>query len=367
MNTKLLLSAVALGTGIALLAFVDWQSNATDSSLEKTDSSFSASSASARIQIQGGGGVEGLLRTDSSPIRHQRNHPAESADSLRARLEAADGFEMASLLADMEQLPDSPVKDELVRSTLLKWAKLDGAAAADWAKQRPQGRPFLPEILQTWAGTGTGAAAEAWGFAKRAFETDPDEATWRSPAFLTAAFRGMTAAPGEGVWTELASLSGTAAVHAMMGMADFASNAQTNTGFASEMERRVLDLGSPASAGAFYAAAGHIEAAKSELPAVTDEAQWHVIVREIARQQAVFEPSNAIEWLASQFSQPADGITDMVQSIGLMHTLNAGDVLSWLRNCPEGEARSAGIEQIFQRFPVLRTEFVSEVINPGAP
>ena len=68
-------------------------------------------------------------------------------------------------------------------------------------------------------------------------------------------------------------------------------------------------------------------------------------------------------WLQSQFAQPADGIEDMGESIGLMHALNAEDVLNWLGTLPESDARKASMEKIQQTFPQLRTNLAAEVIS----
>jgi hypothetical protein len=223
-----------------------------------------------------------------------------------------------------------------------------------WARQRAAHRHLLPEILSAWADINPDAAASAWAFAKTAFVSEPDASIWRAPGFVKKAFHGMAATPNELVWNELSTLRGESAVQAMMGMADFASNAQVNTDFTADMERRVLDMNSAPMAAAFYAAAGHIGAAKDDLAGVTDAAEWHALAQEIARQQAVFEPSKALDWLQSQFAQPSDAIEDMVASIGATHALNAGDVLNWLNTLPESGARTAGIDNIHQRFPELR-------------
>jgi hypothetical protein len=313
------------------------------------------------------GADEPLPSSEAAVIRYEADYGLASADGLQSRFDAANAFEMPSLLAELDQRPDSPVKAEMMRSALARWAAIDGAAATAWASLNAQGRRFLPDVLQEWAGSGADASASAWEFAKTAMATDPDEADWRSPRFVTAAFRGMAATPGEAVWTELAALSGSQAIHAMMGMADFASNRQINTDFAAAVESKTLSLGSDSLSAAFYAAAGHIEVAKDDLASVTDGEQWHVIAREIAKQQAVFEPSKSLEWLVSQFEQPADAILDVVESIGLMHALNAEDVLAWLRNCPESEERTAGTEKLLQKFPELRTDLAVQVINQGFP
>ena len=83
----------------------------------------------------------------------------------------------------------------------------------------------------------------------------------------------------------------------------------------------------------------------------------------MARQQAEFEPDKAMDWLASQFAQPSDAIEDMVNSVGQMDDVSAQGVLTWLRNLPESDARTAGIEQIQQAFPKLRASLAAEVIS----
>ena len=294
---------------------------------------------------------------------YQTSPGAASLHAVESRFETTDPAQFPALFAELERMPESPVKEAMLREALTKWAVLDGAAATTWAKQRGDSRPFLPEILQAWADTGAESAGSAWAFAKAEFSTDRDEATWLASGFVTSVFREMSAIPGEAVWNELATLSGAAASAAMMGMADFASNRQVNTEFTAGMERRVLDSGSAPLTAAFYAGAGHIAAAKEELAAVTDNAQWHAIAREVARQQAAFEPTKAVAWLEAQFAQPADAIVDMVESIGMTHALNAEDVLNWLGTLPESEARTAGMEKIEGKFPQLRVNLTAEVIS----
>lgn len=288
------------------------------------------------------------------PVLFQEGYALTSNYGLQSRLDNANALQMPALLAEIERMPDSPVKDDLLRSALTRWAALDGAAAVTWARQRATHRHLLPEILTAWATTSPEAATSAWAFAKRAFASEPDAGTWHAPGFVKNAFHGIMATPGELMWKELSTLRGETAVQAMMGMADFASNAQVNTDFTADMERRVLEMNSAPMAAAFYAAAGHIQAAKDDLAGVNDAADWHAIAQEIARQQAVFEPSKALDWLQSQFSQPSDAIEDIVASIGATHALNAGDVLGWLNMLPESDARTAGMENIIQRFPELR-------------
>jgi hypothetical protein len=70
-----------------------------------------------------------------------------------------------------------------------------------------------------------------------------------------------------------------------------------------------------------------------------------------------------MEWLQSQFAQPTDGIADIVESIGMMHALNAEDVLKWFGTVPESEARSAGAEKIRGAFPQLQENLPTEVIS----
>jgi hypothetical protein len=302
--------------------------------------------------------------SELEPTLFQAAYGFSTSDSLQARLDAANAFQMPGLLAELERMPGSPVKTDLLRSALKRWATLDGKAAATWAKQRPAHRHFLPDILTAWANSGDGAgAAGAWQFAKAAFANEQNRAAWRSPAFVKTAFHNMAAQPGEVIWSELAGLTGDSAVHAMIGMADFASNGQTNTAFTADMESRTHALNSAPLAAAFYAGAGHIAAAKEDLAGVTDAEQWHAIAREIARQQAVFEPTQALEWLQSQFTQPSDAIDDVVSSIGMTQSLNAGDVLAWLAGLPASEARDAGTQTIMEKFPELRSNMPTQVLT----
>lgn len=279
---------------------------------------------------------------------------ARILDDIRASLDPDRDSDFIGFLATLGESPERRSDDEVIRVAFKKWAGFDGVSAAKWAKDRQACRRYLPGILRTWASNGTDSAVAAWKLAKEEFAKDGDEGSWFTEEFVAIAFCEISAVIGEDVWSEMAALSGQASVAAMIGMADFASNRQTNTAFASDMEERVLNYESPAIAAAFYAGAGHITAAKSELAAVTDKKQWHTIAREIARQQAVTEPAEAILWLQSQFENPTDAISDMVRSIGMMHVLNAGDVLQWLVDLPESEARSASIEQIRNAFPNLK-------------
>ena len=363
MKTKFIFATVVSLVCLSIIAVIDWQSGPASPPAEEPNPALALAPRSVETPAETTGSFETPLPSEPAPIPYQAAYGSVSTDSFQARLNGANGFQMPALLSEIERMPDSPVKDEMMRTALMKWAGADGAAAATWARLRAQYRRFLPDILQAWAGGGADAAASAWKFATTAFSADRDEAAWRSPTFVTAAFRGMTAKSGEAVWNELASLTGTSAIHAMMGMADFASNGQINTDFAAEMESRTLGLGSAPLSAAFYAAAGHTAAAKGDLAAVTDGSQWHVIAREIARQQAVFEPSKAIDWLQSQFPKPADGIEDMVESIGMTHALNAEDVLGWLRNLPENNEQAAGLRKILQKFPALRSDLVVENIS----
>lgn len=283
--------------------------------------------------------------------------------SAGADFEGLNSTQFSALLAEWERMPESPVKDDAMHTALRRWASLDGSAAAQWAATHPGGRRFLPDTLTAWAGHSADAAASAWAFAKANSARDGDEAVWHAPEFVTAAFRGMTATPGEAVWNELASLSGATSAHAVFGMADFAVNGQTNTEFAAAVEQRVLGIGSAQDAAAFHAAGGFIQAAKDDFVGVTQAAQWHAIAREIARQQAETEPSKAIEWLQSQFPQPAEAIADMTESIAMMHALNAGDVLNWLGALPDTEERRAAIEKIRQKFPQFRADLPTETIT----
>ena len=356
MKTKLTFTILALIAGIAFFAFTDWQSIPVVASVAEKQPTPIVAPASTQRPIA----TAEVAPNVQPSIQYQAAYGAVADDDIQVRLEGANRFQFPALLAEMERMPESPVKTELMRSALIKWATLDGAAAAAWAKFRSEQRHFLPEILASWSETD---AASAWQFAQAALSGDKDQAAWRSPLFVKTAFRGMTGTQGDGVWKELAALPDASAVHAMMGMADFASNGQNNTAFAAEVERRALDLGSAPMAAAFYAAAGHIAAAKSDLASVADGEQWHAIAREIAKQQAVLDPSLAVQWLQSQFPQPSDGIEDMVESIGMMHALNAGDVLDWLRALPESDARKAGIEKIQGRFSELRTDIPVETIS----
>jgi|GEM_PF-3923129 len=303
-------------------------------------------------------------RTDTRRVKDSKNFKEDSfaasstgflLEDIKSSLDPNSDSDFLAFLKMLEATSQSSKQEEILRNALTKWAGFDGPAAANWAKARQGYRHFLPEILQTWAGINEDSAVAAWTLAKIELATDGDEDVWLSENFVTTAFGEMTGVLGEDVWAEMAALPGQSSVAAMIGMADFASNRQQNTEFASDMEARVLGYGSPALAAAFYAGGGHITAAKSELTSVTDRSQWQKIVREIARQQAITEPAAAISWLQSQFNDPNEAISDMVESIGMMHALNAGDVLQWLATLPESEARNVSREQIQKYFPELNT------------
>lgn len=290
-----------------------------------------------------------------SPISEptsKSNITAPDADDTH--FETTTRFQFPALIAELEQMPDGPTKDKRMIDALKKWAALDGAAASTWAKQGGDRRRFLPDILQAWAGVDPESALSAWEFAKAVLATDGDTAAWLAPGFVKSAFAGMAAIPSDGWWNELPGLTGTPLAQAMFGAADFASNRQVNTDFSAAMEDRVLNAESPLLAAAFYAASGHITAAKSQLLEVADEDQWHTVAREVARQQAEYEPKQSMEWLQSQFAQPSDAIPDMVEGIGLTQPLNAQDVLTWLGTLPDSETRSAAMKKILETFPQLR-------------
>lgn len=359
MNSKkalFILSLAVVGVGLAILGW--FGGSAQPSSLQEPSlkpATQSASSAPVRPSALSPETTQSVNLTPS-PTKIDANYVSGDSDPFVTQLKTATSSMMPQLLARIGQLPDSPVKDDLLLSALKKWAKDDGAAALQWAVRQPQMRSMLPSMLTEWAGVSTDSAAQAWAVAKRSVGVDGDTETWLDPSFVKTAFGKMAATPGDGVWQELKGLSGTAQVQAMFGVADFASNRQTNTEFAANVETRTLDLQSSPMAAAFYAAAGHIQAAKDDLANVTDADQWHVIAQEVAKQQAVFEPSKAIEWLASQYSQPAEAIGDMVNSIGMTHALNAGDVLAWLRGLPSSDQQAQGISKILVEFPELRTD-----------
>ena len=367
MKTKFILATFALVVELGFLYLTGWPSDSMNTPAVEQAATPPAAFTFTEPLTETPRPMDALAANEIAPPFYQALPGVASLPVVESRFETTDPSQFPTLLAELERMPESPVKDDMMREALTKWAALDGAAAATWAKLRGDSRRFLPDILQAWVGTGAESAGSAWAFAKAEFSTDRDEAAWLAPGFVTSAFREMTAIPGEMVWNELAGLSSAAVSAAMMGMADFASNRQVSTEFTAGMERRVLDSGSAPLAAAFYAGAGHIAAAKEELAAVTDNAQWHAIAREVARQQAEFEPAKAMDWLQSQFAQPADGIADMVESIGMMHGLNAEDVLKWLSTCPESAERKTGTEKILQKFPALRTDLVIETINEVSP
>lgn len=363
MKTKLTLATLALVVGLGFLCLTGRLSESSSTTAVEQSATPPAAVTFTETMTGTPGPLDAPAANEIVPLFYQTLPGAASLHAVESRFETTDLSEFPALLAELERMPESPVKEAMLREALTKWATLDGAAAATWAKLRGDSRRFLPDILQAWAGTGAESAEGAWAFAKAEFSTDSDDAAWLAPGFVTSAFREMTAIPDEAVWAELAGLSGAAASAAMLGMADFASNRRGSTEFAAGMEQRVLDSGSAPLAAAFYAGAGHIAAAKEELTGVTDNAQWHAIAREVARQQAEFEPAKAMAWLEAQFAQPADAIADIVESIGLMHALNAEDVLNWLGTLPESEARTAGMEKLEGEFPQLRVNLTVEVIS----
>lgn len=363
MKTKFTLATFAVLVGLGFIYLIGWQSDSASAPAGEQRTSAPSAVTLAGIRMETAPLVKTtMFNADTQPL-YQTSPGEASLNAVDARFETANRFQFPALLAELERTPESQVKEAMMREALTKWAALDGAATATWANLRVPFRRFLPEILQVWAGADAESAVSAWAFAKAAFANDRDEGAWFEPDFVTSAFRGMTSIPGEGVWNELNALSGVASSAAMIGMADFVSNRQVNTDFTAAMEGRVLDSGSVPLTAAFYAGAGHIAAAKEELVAVTDPAQWHAIAREIARQQAEFEPAQAVDWLQSQFEQPADSIADMVESIGMMHALNAEDVLKWLNALPESEARAAGMERILVHFPKLRPNLATQEIT----
>lgn len=363
MKTKLTLSALALLAAIGLLFLLRWNNPLVSKPRVNAPPAPAAVTTSTDTPITAQTWKDDITAPAVASSFYETAPEAASIHTADTRFETANRLLFPELLAELERMPESPVKDDMLRETLTKWAALEGAAAAMWAKLCGNSRRFLPEILQAWAGTGADSAVSAWAFAKAEFSADRDEAAWLAPGFVTSAFRAMSANPGEEVWNELAGLSGTKASAAMMGMADFASNRQVNTDFTSAMERRVLDYDSPPLAAAFYASAGHIERAKNDLALVTDSAQWHAIAREVARQQAEFEPAKAIEWLQSQFTRPEDAIADLVAGVGMMHELNAKDVLNWLRELPSSDPVNAGIATIEAKFPMLRVGVGVDIIT----
>lgn len=274
-------------------------------------------------------------------------------NDIIASLNVKRAPDFVAFLSEMEFSTDPISEDEFLRVVLTKWAGFDGSTAASWVMERQAYRHFLPEILQAWARNRGESAAAAWALAKEQLALDGDESVWLSDDFLKTVFCEMTAVLGDDIWNEMAALPRQASISAMIGIATFASYRQDDTAYAAGMEERVLNHNSPAIIAAFYAGAGHITAAKAELPLVTDKGQWHIIVREIARQQAVGEPRDAILWLESQFVKPTDAISDMVTSIGMMHSLNGGDVIQWLETLPSSELRADGITKIRSAFPEL--------------
>lgn len=296
------------------------------------------------------------------PIRlHVEYEIPTSSPNIRS-LETADTNAMPPLMTQIELMPDSPVRDDLRTSVLRKWVHLDGEAAILWASQHPDLLGFIPDALREWASIGPVEAVRAWAFAKMSFASDHDASTWNSPDFVKSAFGGMAATPGDSVWAELNALSGTTQLHAMIGIADFASRRQSDTSFASNTEQHVQELGLPVLTAAFYAGAGHIEAAKEDLEQVSDNDQHRVIANEIAKQLAVFDPAQAIAWLESQYRVPSDAIADMTASIGSMHALNGGDVLRWLAKFPESSQRNRAMDEIQNRFPELRASSSQNIV-----
>jgi hypothetical protein len=363
MKTKHTLAALALLAVIGLFFLKGWNNPPASAPLINAAPAPAAAAAAANTPTTAASWKDDVT---APAVASSLYHTAPEAAALQfadTRFETANRFQFPALLAELERMPDSPVKDDMMREALTKWAALDGDAAANWAKLRAAHRHFLPDILQAWAATGAKAAASAWAFAKTALAADGDTTSWLAPGFVKAAFGGMAATTGDGWWNELAGLSGTPMVQGMFGAAEFASNRQVNTEFTAAMQGRILDSGSAPLAAAFYAGAGHITAAKEELASVTDAAQWHAIAREVARQQAEFEPGKAMDWLASQFAQPSDAIEDMVNSVGQLDDVSAQGVLTWLRNLPASDARTAGIEQVQQAFPQLRPDLAVEVIS----
>ena len=363
MKTNLNLAAASLLAGIGIYFLADWNIQPV-STTQDADKAQAVSSATPFTDAPAP--APELQSTtapaDAAPV-YQTEPETAALHMADSRFETANRFQFPALLAELERMPESPVKDDMIRDALKKWAALDGEAAANWAKLLPARRHFLPDILQAWAATDAKAAASAWAFAKSSFSADGDSATWLSPSFVKVAFGGMTATPGDLWWDEIGSLSGTSLVHAMFGAADFASNRQVNTDFSAAMEERVLNSDSATLAASFYAAAGHITAAKEQLRNVTDTDQWHAIAREVVRQQAEFEPGKAVAWLESQFAQPSEAVEDAVNSAGLMDPMNGQEVINWLHNLPESPARTSGIEQIQQAFPQLRAGLAAEVIT----
>lgn len=363
-KTKLNLVAAALIVGVGVYFFGDWNNQPVNSVSPVSEtpviSNYTAATDAPALLTES---QSIAVASADAPVFYQTAAEAATLHMADTRFENVNHFQFPTLLAELERMPESPVKNDMMRDALKKWATLDGAAAAKWAKLLPARRHFLPDILQTWASTDAKAASSAWAFAKAGFAADGNSATWHAPGFVKAAFGGMTARPGNGWWNELAGLSGTPLVQAMFGAADFASNRQVNTDFSAAMEERVLNSNSAVLAASFYAAAGHITAAKEQLRGVADVEQWHDIAREVARQQAEFEPVKAIEWLESQFTQPSEAIEDVVNSVGFMDALNGREVLVWLNKLPDSAERTAGIEQIQQAFPSLRPNLPAQEIT----
>ena len=350
MNTnKSLFTLFCLAVGITAITIVGWrvagplQSDPLNQPIRQIEAVATRDFSPAKVT-----GIRSI-KPMGVKIKTQDAYVAQTSEANHVITSA----EMRLALVRIEAMPDSPVKDQMLQDAIKQWARQNGAEAIRWTSERPERRRLIPGALREWGSVDGDHAKAAWALAKQALAADGDAATWLATDFVKTAFGSMAAVPTEEVWHELKELNGTTQLHAMMGMADFASNGQTNTAFSSDMESRTNDMGSASLTSAFYAAAGHITAAKEDYTLVTDAEERRVLAREIAKQQAVLEPSEAIAWLESQFDQPTVAIDDMVESIGLMQALNAGDVLEWLSKLPETEERTNAMVKIQENFPDL--------------
>jgi hypothetical protein len=306
--------------------------------------------------------VEAITFTGLRPIPVEFDY--DMAGGEPSGINSAKPEDLATLLNKFSQMPDSPVKDDLIRSALARWAFLDGRGAAEWASQRPELHRFIPDVLTAWATTSENDAAEAWKFARDAHDSGTAGGNWLASPFVREAFEGMAGLPEGIAWNELENLSGETAAVAMMGMAAFASDGQSDTAFTADMEERVHRLNSAPMAAAFYAAGGHISAAKEEIAGVAKADGSSTIAREIARQEAAFEPDKAVQWLASRFPEPSAAIDDIVEAIGIVDEVNGRAVLNWLATFPASNNAVAAQNRVFEAFPALRPGTGVVVLQP---
>ena len=176
MKTKFILATFALVVELGFLYLTGWPSDSMNTPAVEQAATPPAAFTFTEPLTETPRPMDALAANEIAPPFYQALPGVASLPVVESRFETTDPSQFPTLLAELERMPESPVKDDMMREALTKWAALDGAAAATWAKLRGDSRRFLPPAVTEVDPTGAGDIFATAFFTRLLNTRDPWEA-----------------------------------------------------------------------------------------------------------------------------------------------------------------------------------------------